>query len=153
MITQSICRCISCFPSWFVKCVLRSSSPLCYILILSLLCYFMPMLLIWNGEIVFVAQLPAGPLCSGQRANPSPGAAAGGVPGPRGAAGHAHRLGPRLHRWPVRHTAGRPRGTQGDTPTIRRQHSNVSWVKHRERCQSETFCAFFPSPEFAAVVL
>lgn len=53
-----------------------------------------------------MVQLPAGSLHAGQGAHASPGAAAGGVPGLRGAAGHAHRLGSRLHRRPVCHTAG-----------------------------------------------
>lgn len=67
---------------------------------------------------VFVVQLPVGSLHAGQGANSSPGAAAGGVPGLRGAAGHADGLGSRVHRRPVRHAAGRPAGASGDTQTI-----------------------------------
>lgn len=68
-----------------------------------------------------MAQLPAGPLHPGQGAHASPGAAAGGVPGLRGAAGHADRLGSRLHRRPVRHAAGRPAGALRDPQAIREQ--------------------------------
>lgn len=67
---------------------------------------------------VFLVQLPVGSLHAGQGANSSPGAAAGGVPGLRGAAGHADSLGSRVHRRPVRHAAGRPAGASGDTQTI-----------------------------------
>lgn len=70
---------------------------------------------------VFV-QLPVGPFHSKEGANPSPGAAAGGVAWQRGAAGHADCLSPRLHRRPGRHATGRPTGAQGDPQTIRKQH-------------------------------
>lgn len=68
-----------------------------------------------------MAQLPAGPLHPGKGAHASPGAAAGGVPGLRGAAGHADRLGSRLHCRPVRHAAGRPAGALRDPQAIREQ--------------------------------
>lgn len=43
-------------------------------------------------------KLPAGSLHPGKGAHSSPGAAAGGGPRLRGAAGHAHGLGSRVHR-------------------------------------------------------
>lgn len=70
---------------------------------------------------VIAVQLPAGSLHPRQGAHASPGAAAGGVPRLLGAAGHADRLGSRLHRRPVRHAAGRPAGAQRDPETIRKR--------------------------------
>lgn len=76
---------------------------------------------------VIAVQLPAGSLHPRQGAHASPGAAAGGIPGLLGAAGHADRLGSRLHRRPVRHAAGRPAGAQRDPQTIRKR-----WQYHKQ---------------------
>ncbi|KAM8872642.1 uncharacterized protein ACB058_004514 isoform 1-T1 [Synchiropus picturatus] len=63
-------------------------------------------------------QVSAGSLLPGQGAHSPPGAAAGGVPGQRGAAGHADGVGARVHRRPVRHAAGRPAGAPGHPEAI-----------------------------------
>ncbi|KAM8872646.1 uncharacterized protein ACB058_004514 isoform 4-T5 [Synchiropus picturatus] len=63
-------------------------------------------------------RVSAGSLLPGQGAHSPPGAAAGGVPGQRGAAGHADGVGARVHRRPVRHAAGRPAGAPGHPEAI-----------------------------------